>query len=111
MEGFKFGGWRPVGAKRVAVPLLPYADTVLPMPTNMRTAAVEHRAGRGNGPVLVIMIGAKMAQQLENATIWRQLPNFARWSGSHDKLELPQPAGGSALLHACSIMFATSRGS
>jgi hypothetical protein len=39
---------------------------VLLMPTNMRTAAVEHRVGRGNDAALVI--GAKMAQQLENAT-------------------------------------------
>jgi hypothetical protein len=58
------GGWRPAGAKRVTVP---YADTVLLMPTNMRTAAVEHRVGRGrNGAVLVT--GVRMAQQPENAT-------------------------------------------
>jgi hypothetical protein len=36
------------------------------MPTTMRTAAVEHCVGRGNGSVLVT--GVKMAQQLEKAT-------------------------------------------
>ena len=36
------------------------------MPTNMRTAAVEHCVGRGNGSMLVT--GVKMAQQLEKAT-------------------------------------------
>jgi hypothetical protein len=36
------------------------------MPTNMRTAAVEHRVGSGNGAVLVT--GVQMAQQLEKAT-------------------------------------------
>ena len=34
--------------------------------TRAHTAAVEHRVGRGSGSMLVI--GAKMAQQLENAT-------------------------------------------
>ena len=35
------------------------------MPTNVHTAAVEHRMIRGNGPMLVMRI---LAQQLENAT-------------------------------------------
>ncbi len=56
------GGWRPAGAKRVTVP---YNDTVLLMPTNMRTAAVEHCVGRGNGSMLA-KVG--VAQQLEKAT-------------------------------------------
>ena len=46
--------------------MVPYNDTVLLMPTTMRTAAVEHCVGRGNGSVLVT--GVKMAQQLEKAT-------------------------------------------
>ncbi len=62
------GGGRPVGAKRVAVP---YVDTVLIMPTNMRTAAVELWVGRGNGPLLAI--GAKIARQLEDC-YKKQLP-------------------------------------
>jgi hypothetical protein len=44
---------------------VPYADTILLMPTNMRTAAVEHRVGRGNGSVLG---NVGVAQQLEKAT-------------------------------------------
>ena len=56
------GGRRPAGAERVTVP---YADTVLLMPTNVHTAAVEHRMIRGNGPMLVMR---SLAQQLENAT-------------------------------------------
>ena len=51
-----------MGAERVTVP---YADTVLLMPTNVHTAAVEHRTIRGNGPMLVMR---SLAQQLENAT-------------------------------------------
>ena len=35
------------------------------MPTNVHTAAVEHRMIRGNGPMLVMR---SLAQQLENAT-------------------------------------------
>ena len=38
---------------------------VLLMPTNVHTAAVEHRMIRGNGPMLVMR---SLAQQLENAT-------------------------------------------
>ncbi len=66
-----------MGAKRVTVP---YADTVLLMPTNMRTAAVEHRVGRGNGAVLVT--GARMAQQLEKATT-NNYRTEALWFGNH----------------------------
>jgi hypothetical protein len=51
------------------------------MPTNMRTAAVEHRVRRGNGAVLVT--GVKMAQQLEKATT-----NYyclrKQWFGNHN---------------------------
>ena len=52
---------------------------LLQMPTNMRTAAVEHRVGRGNGAMLVT--GAKMAQQLETAT--RSNYPKALWFGNH----------------------------
>jgi hypothetical protein len=72
------GGWRPAGAKRVTVP---YADTALLMPTNMRTAAAEHRVGRGNGAVLVT--GVRMAQQLEKATT-NNYRTEALWFGNHD---------------------------
>ena len=51
------------------------------MPTNMRTAVVEHRVRRGNGAVLVT--GVKMAQQLEKATT-----NYyclrKQWFGNHN---------------------------
>ena len=50
------------------------------MPTNMRTAAVEHCVGRGNGSMLVT--GVKMAQQLEKAT----RDNYrleTSWFGNH----------------------------
>ena len=41
------GGGRPAGAKRVDVL---YDDSVLPMPTKYRAAAVARWVGRGNGP-------------------------------------------------------------
>jgi hypothetical protein len=50
------------------------------MPTNMRTAAVEHRVGRGNGAVL--FTGVRMAQQLEKATT-NNYRIEALWFGSH----------------------------
>jgi hypothetical protein len=49
----------------------------------MHTAAVEHRVGRGDGSVLVI--GAKMAQQRENATRDNYRSEI-EWPGNHDKL-------------------------
>ena len=51
------------------------------MPTNMRTAAVEHRVRRGNGAVLVT--GVKMAQQLEKATT-KYYCLRKQWLGNHD---------------------------
>ena len=41
------GGGPPAGAQRVDVP---DDNSVLPMPTNLRTAAVARWVGRGNGP-------------------------------------------------------------
>jgi hypothetical protein len=51
------------------------------MPTNMRTAAVEHRVGSGNGAVLVT--GVKMAQQLEKATT-NSYCIRKQWLGNHN---------------------------
>jgi len=51
------------------------------MPTNVHTAAVEHRVGRGNGSMLVS--GNNAAPQLEKATVRNYYRSGIEWLGNH----------------------------
>jgi hypothetical protein len=75
------GGGPPAGAQRVDVP---YDNSVLLMPTAIRTAAVTRWVGRGNGPSRVTGANACPAFFLGSMYIDRGPLNETRPSSSVD---------------------------